>query len=99
MCCFVHLEDRHSAQPGFASNVIVINLRSVFSNCSYRILNLSAVPEDKFVDSRKGTEKLLGSLDIDHTQYKFGHTKVRTEALKSEAKLLPADRTQVQNIP
>lgn len=22
-------------------------------------------------------EKLLGSLDIDHTQYKFGHTKVQ----------------------
>lgn len=29
------------------------------------------------MDSRKATEKLLGSLDIDHTQYQFGHTKVR----------------------
>lgn len=28
------------------------------------------------MDSRKATEKLLGSLDIDHTQYQFGHTKV-----------------------
>lgn len=30
------------------------------------------------MDSRKAVEKLLGSLDIDHTQYKFGHTKVAT---------------------
>ncbi|KAL7977734.1 hypothetical protein Chor_009683 [Crotalus horridus] len=30
-----------------------------------------------FRQSRKGAEKLLGSLDIDHSQYKFGHTKVR----------------------
>lgn len=43
----------------------------------YRILNPSAIPDDTFVDSRKATEKLLGSLDIDHTQYQFGHTKVR----------------------
>lgn len=42
----------------------------------YRILNPSAIPEDKFVDSRKAAEKLLGSLDIDHNQYRFGHTKV-----------------------
>lgn len=46
--------------------------------CSYRILNPMAIPEDSFVDSRKAVEKLLGSLDIDHTQYKFGITKVDT---------------------
>lgn len=45
--------------------------------CSYRILNPAAIPDDKFVDSRKATEKLLSSLDLDHTQFKFGHTKVR----------------------
>lgn len=44
---------------------------------SYRILNPAAIPEDSFVDSRKAVEKLLGSLDIDHSQYKFGHTKVQ----------------------
>lgn len=44
----------------------------------YRILNPSAIPEDSFVDSRKAVEKLLCSLDIDHTQYKFGQTKVTT---------------------
>ncbi len=43
---------------------------------SYRILNPWAIPEDTYVDSRKAVEKLLGSLDIDHTQYKFGHSKV-----------------------
>lgn len=43
----------------------------------YRILNPAAIPEGQFIDSRKGAEKLLGSIDIDHSQYKFGHTKVR----------------------
>ncbi|MBN3326216.1 MYH6 protein, partial [Atractosteus spatula] len=42
----------------------------------YRILNAAAIPEGQFIDSKKGTEKLLGSLDIDHNQYRFGHTKV-----------------------
>uniref|UniRef100_A0A669Q5E0 Myosin heavy chain 7B n=1 Tax=Phasianus colchicus TaxID=9054 RepID=A0A669Q5E0_PHACC len=42
----------------------------------YRILNPAAIPDDKFVDSRKATEKLLSSLELDHSQYKFGHTKV-----------------------
>lgn len=44
----------------------------------YRILNPAAIPEGQFIDSRKGAEKLLGSIDIDHNQYKFGHTKVRS---------------------
>lgn len=44
---------------------------------SYRILNPQAIPDDKFVDSRKAAEKLLSSLDIDHIQYRFGHTKVQ----------------------
>ena len=42
----------------------------------YRILSPSVIPEDSFVDSRKAVEKLLGSLDIDHSQYKFGVSKV-----------------------
>lgn len=42
----------------------------------YRILNPSAVPEGQFMDNKKAAEKLLGSIDVDHTQYKFGHTKV-----------------------
>lgn len=47
----------------------------------YRILNPAAIPEGQFIDSRKGAEKLLGSIDIDHNQYKFGHTKVRARGL------------------
>lgn len=42
----------------------------------YRILNPEACPEGQFLDSKKASEKLLGSLDIDHAQYKLGHTKV-----------------------
>ena len=40
------------------------------------MLNASAIPEGQFIDSKKASEKLLGSIDVDHTQYKFGHTKV-----------------------
>lgn len=39
----------------------------------YRILNPAAIPEGQSIDSRKGAEKLLGSLDIDHNQYRFTH--------------------------
>ncbi|XP_034717471.1 myosin-6-like [Etheostoma cragini] len=42
----------------------------------YRILNPNAIPEGQFIDNKKGAEKLLGSLDIDHDHYKLGHTKV-----------------------
>ncbi|ELK03873.1 Myosin-8 [Pteropus alecto] len=42
----------------------------------YKVLNASAIPEGQFIDSKKASEKLLASIDIDHTQYKFGHTKV-----------------------
>uniref|UniRef100_A0A3Q2QF55 Slow myosin heavy chain 1 n=1 Tax=Fundulus heteroclitus TaxID=8078 RepID=A0A3Q2QF55_FUNHE len=42
----------------------------------YRILNPSAIPEGQFIDNKKAAEKLLGSLDIDHEQYRLGHTKV-----------------------
>uniref|UniRef100_A0A8C2ZGU2 Myosin-7-like n=1 Tax=Cyclopterus lumpus TaxID=8103 RepID=A0A8C2ZGU2_CYCLU len=42
----------------------------------YRILNPNAIPEGQFIDNKKGAEKLLGSLDIDHEQYRLGHTKV-----------------------
>uniref|UniRef100_UPI00398EB791 myosin-7-like isoform X1 n=2 Tax=Pristiophorus japonicus TaxID=55135 RepID=UPI00398EB791 len=65
------LEGIRICRKGFPNRVLYADFKQ-----RYRILNPNAVPEDKFVDSRKATEKLLGSLDIDHTQYKFGHTKV-----------------------
>lgn len=42
----------------------------------YRILNASAIPEGQFIDSKKASEKLLSSIDVDHAQYRFGYTKV-----------------------
>ncbi|NXS19293.1 MYH2 protein, partial [Mystacornis crossleyi] len=42
----------------------------------YHLLNASVIPEGTFIDSKKACEKLLSSIEIDHTQYKFGHTKV-----------------------
>jgi len=42
----------------------------------YKVLNASVIPDGQFIDNKKASEKLLGSIDIDHTQYKFGHTKV-----------------------
>ncbi|XP_059508649.1 myosin-7-like [Stegostoma tigrinum] len=65
------LEGIRICRKGFPNRVLYADFKQ-----RYRILNPSAVPEDKFVDSRKATEKLLGSLDIDHSQYRFGHTKV-----------------------
>ncbi|NXU90297.1 MYH4 protein, partial [Xiphorhynchus elegans] len=42
----------------------------------YHLLNASVIPEGKFIDNKKACEKLLSSIEVDHTQYKFGHTKV-----------------------
>lgn len=66
----------------YLTHIYLLHLLLLFSNglfflLSYRILNPFAIPEDSFVDNRKAVEKLLGSLDIDHSQYKFGHTKVQ----------------------
>ncbi|XP_016043186.2 LOW QUALITY PROTEIN: myosin-15 [Erinaceus europaeus] len=46
----------------------------------YCILNPEIFPKSKFVSSRKAAEELLGSLEIDHTQYCFGITKVFLKA-------------------
>lgn len=44
----------------------------------YKILNASAIPEGQFIDSKSASEKLLSSIDVDHNQYRFGHTKVKS---------------------
>jgi len=36
-------------------------------------------PKSKFASNRKAAEELLDSLEIDHTQYRFGITKVTRE--------------------
>ncbi|XP_075425194.1 myosin-7-like isoform X2 [Ascaphus truei] len=65
------LEGIRICRKGFPNRILYGDFRQ-----RYRILNPAAIPEGQFIDSRKGAEKLLGSLEIDHTQYKFGHTKV-----------------------
>ncbi|NWY04412.1 MYH6 protein, partial [Nothoprocta ornata] len=64
------LEGIRICRKGFPNRILYGDFRQ-----RYRILNPAAIPEGQFIDSRKGAEKLLGSLDIDHNQYKFGHTK------------------------
>nr|XP_057902115.1 myosin, heavy chain 7B, cardiac muscle, beta a [Doryrhamphus excisus] len=65
------LEGIRICRKGFPNRILYAEFKQ-----RYRILNPQAIPDDKFVDSRKGAEKLLASLDIDHNQYRFGHTKV-----------------------
>ena len=42
----------------------------------YKVLNAAVIPEGQFIDNKKASEKLLGSIDVPHDEYKFGHTKV-----------------------
>ncbi|TFJ97332.1 Complement C1q subcomponent subunit A [Platysternon megacephalum] len=65
------LEGIRICRKGFPNRILYGDFRQ-----RYRILNPAAIPEGQFIDSRKGAEKLLSSLDIDSSQYKFGHTKV-----------------------
>uniref|UniRef100_A0A4W4FDA0 Myosin, heavy chain 7B, cardiac muscle, beta a n=1 Tax=Electrophorus electricus TaxID=8005 RepID=A0A4W4FDA0_ELEEL len=65
------LEGIRICRKGFPNRLLYADFKQ-----RYRILNPHAIPDDKFVDSRKAAEKLLASLDIDHNQYRFGHTKV-----------------------
>ncbi|XP_038606682.1 myosin-1-like [Tachyglossus aculeatus] len=65
------LEGIRICRKGFPSRIIYADFKQ-----RYKVLNASAIPEGHFIDSKKASEKLLGSIDIDHTQYKFGHTKV-----------------------
>ncbi|XP_066578932.1 myosin-7 [Amia ocellicauda] len=65
------LEGIRICRKGFPNRILYGDFKQ-----RYRILNPAAIPEGQFIDSKKGAEKLLGSLDIDHEQCKFGHTKV-----------------------
>ncbi|XP_063312182.1 myosin-4-like [Pelobates fuscus] len=65
------LEGIRICRKGFPSRIIYADFKQ-----RYKVLNASAIPDGQFIDSKKASEKLLGSIDIDHTQYRFGHTKV-----------------------
>ncbi|TKC47978.1 hypothetical protein EI555_000265, partial [Monodon monoceros] len=65
------LEGIRICRKGFPSRILYGDFKQ-----RYRVLNASAIPEGQFIDSKKACEKLLASIDTDHSQYKFGHTKV-----------------------
>ncbi|GAB5572719.1 myosin-6 [Prionailurus iriomotensis] len=61
------LEGIRICRKGFPNRILYGDFRQRTQRPSLRANSLTA---------GKGAEKLLGSLDIDHNQYKFGHTKV-----------------------
>uniref|UniRef100_A0AAX7VPC0 Myosin, heavy chain b n=1 Tax=Astatotilapia calliptera TaxID=8154 RepID=A0AAX7VPC0_ASTCA len=65
------LEGIRICRKGFPSRIVYGDFKQ-----RYKVLNASVIPEGQFIDNKKASEKLLGSIDVDHTQYKFGHTKV-----------------------
>ncbi|XP_026207102.1 myosin-1-like [Anabas testudineus] len=65
------LEGIRICRKGYPSRILYGDFKQ-----RYKILNASVIPEGQFIDNKKAAEKLLGSIDVDHTQYKFGHTKV-----------------------
>ncbi|NIG58129.1 myosin-15 [Pontoporia blainvillei] len=69
------LEGTRICSEGFPNRLLYADFKQ-----RYYILNQRAFPKSKFVSSRKAAEELLGSLEIDHTQYHFGITKVCLKA-------------------
>ncbi|CAH2316399.1 myosin-3-like [Pelobates cultripes] len=65
------LEGIRICRKGFPSRIFYGDFKQ-----RYKGLNASAIPDGQFIDSKKASEKPLGSIDVDHTQHKFGHTKV-----------------------
>uniref|UniRef100_A0A8B9NAF0 Myosin heavy chain 3 n=1 Tax=Accipiter nisus TaxID=211598 RepID=A0A8B9NAF0_9AVES len=65
------LEGIRICRKGFPNKILYGDFKQ-----RYRLLNVGVIPEGQFIDSKKACEKLLSSIEIDHTQYKFGHTKV-----------------------
>uniref|UniRef100_A0A672ZXE5 Myosin motor domain-containing protein n=1 Tax=Sphaeramia orbicularis TaxID=375764 RepID=A0A672ZXE5_9TELE len=65
------LEGIRICRKGFPSRILYGDFKQ-----RYKVLNASVIPEGQFMDNKKASEKLLGSIDVDHDQYRFGHTKV-----------------------
>ncbi|XP_061426070.1 myosin heavy chain, skeletal muscle, adult-like [Lethenteron reissneri] len=65
------LEGIRICRKGFPNRIVYGDFKQ-----RYRVLNPNAIPEGQFMDSKKACEKLMASLELDDTQYKFGHTKV-----------------------
>ncbi|XP_059908426.1 myosin heavy chain, fast skeletal muscle-like [Gadus macrocephalus] len=65
------LEGIRICRKGFPSRILYADFKQ-----RYKVLNASVIPEGQFIDNKKASEKLLGSIDVNHDEYKFGHTKV-----------------------
>ncbi|KAL1005216.1 hypothetical protein UPYG_G00056180 [Umbra pygmaea] len=65
------LEGIRICRKGFPSRILYADFKQ-----RYKVLNASVIPEGQFMDNKKASEKLLGSIDVNHDEYKFGHTKV-----------------------
>ncbi|XP_028976020.2 myosin heavy chain, fast skeletal muscle [Esox lucius] len=65
------LEGIRICRKGFPSRIMYADFKQ-----RYKVLNASVIPEGQFMDNKKASEKLLGSIDVNHEDYKFGHTKV-----------------------
>ncbi|XP_019736729.1 myosin heavy chain, fast skeletal muscle-like isoform X1 [Hippocampus comes] len=65
------LEGIRICRKGFPSRILYGDFKQ-----RYKVLNASVIPDGQFIDNKKASEKLLSSIDVDQTQYKFGHTKV-----------------------
>ncbi|XP_062303278.1 myosin heavy chain, fast skeletal muscle-like [Osmerus eperlanus] len=65
------LEGIRICTKGFPSRIIYADFKQ-----RYKVLNAGVIPEGQFMDNKKASEKLLGSIDVNHDEYKFGHTKV-----------------------
>nr|BAG16352.1 myosin heavy chain [Coryphaenoides armatus] len=65
------LEGIRICRKGFPSRILYADFKQ-----RYKVLNASVIPEGQFIDNKKASEKLLGSIDVAHEEYKFGHTKV-----------------------
>ncbi|KAM7413935.1 hypothetical protein PAMA_018974 [Pampus argenteus] len=64
------LEGIRICRKGFPSRILYGDFKQ-----RYKVLNASVIPDGQFIDNKKAAEKLLGSIDVDHDQYRFGHTK------------------------
>uniref|UniRef100_H2YH64 Myosin motor domain-containing protein n=1 Tax=Ciona savignyi TaxID=51511 RepID=H2YH64_CIOSA len=65
------LEGIRICRKGFPSRILYAEFKQ-----RYRILNPGSIPEGQFLDSKKATEKLMASLDLESAQYRFGNTKI-----------------------
>merc|ERR1712168_362024 len=65
------LEGIRICRKGFPSRILYADFKQ-----RNKVLNASVIPDGQFMDNKKASEKLLGSIDVPHDEYKFGHTKV-----------------------